>query len=422
MPRKGMASQGQRHFLYSVLRDGNIDQWPSFHGFIDLALKSNNPHLLGSATRLVRIQDIPRRQETVETQAPFRRPADRFLKGDIFVGWTVPDRRPVYLPVRCFGESAHVLMAGRGGSGKSMLLNFVNLQLMKRSIPHLILDTLDQVAQLYVSHGPAEELLTFDIDRYSRNPFLGPPKMSKKKYAMRAAEQLSAALNLEPISTYELRIICRRLLETTGRLSLPALIDYTRTAKGSTIAAIQRRLLEVVSVTGQAFCADEGFDPRILLERSVIFRLKDVPEAVQRLILFDLYTYLESLLSQLAKWKLRFGVAVHEAGGLARRQGMSGGVMSEPYFFKMVRQARNFGICFCLADQTAHKHDASVSSNTGTRFIFSQSDPAAVDYFSTEMRLTPEQKTALMNLRNRFFLLRRPDCPEAFLCKTPTLL
>ena len=57
----------------------------------------------------------------------------------------------------------------------------------------------------------------------------------------------------------------------------------------------------------------------------MIFRLKDVPEAVQRLILFDLYTYLESLLNQLSKWMLRFVVAIHEAGGLARRQGMSAG-------------------------------------------------------------------------------------------------
>ena len=71
-----------------------------------------------------------------------------------------------------------------------------------------------------------------------------------------------------------------------------------------------------------------------------------------------------------------------------------------------------------IADQSPQLQHEVIRSNIGTKIIFRLGGSAA-DSFKTELGLSEQHRTEIMNLPDHVAVLKRPDIPFPFLARVP---
>ena len=142
-----------RKYLWGVIESRALAKQPSLEGIVLTSLRSSNPNWISRVYLLVRVQDL--RQSAASSEPVlFREPRTEQLRGRIFLGHTIPGGHEVWLPLKSFGQRGHMLVTGATGTGKSVLLNLIALQLMVLGVPVVIYDILQSGRTFFDPSGP----------------------------------------------------------------------------------------------------------------------------------------------------------------------------------------------------------------------------------------------------------------------------
>ena len=200
-----------------------------------------------------------------------------------------------------------------------------------------------------------------------------------------------------------------------GRVvSIPGLISQLSSSDSSE-RGLLNRLISLEDSTGLTFKSEYGFELERIFRDPCIFNLRGIDQPLQRLIIFDLLAFYMHSHPALPKWRLRNVLIIHESADFVRKG------RENRFFFKAVRECRNFGLGLVLLSQSVHAADTAILSNIQTRCLFSLSDERGVDAVKIQLGLTMQQRNVLMNLPRRVMLVKRPDL-DPFLVRVPNLL
>ena len=167
--------QNMRQHLRRVRESGALDPYPGVDHALSLAIQSGEQEWIPTIFNLLQAQedmfgiDQDKQEEKLQL---FQEAQPSHLRGEIHIGATLPSRHEVRVPIECFGNTGQVGIYGGIGSGKSTLMNYLGVQLIKRGIPVTIYDVLDQCAKPMMSVVSKEEL----VCRFSRNGRAGAPR------------------------------------------------------------------------------------------------------------------------------------------------------------------------------------------------------------------------------------------------------
>ena len=284
------------------------------------------------------------------------------------------------------------------------------MQIAQHNIPPLVIDQTGQVADVLIRHLP--DCLYIDFSSYERNPFIGPKGMSQRDWLEVAETHLGDALNTEPMTWNALIQKCEEILGDGQVVSVPRLIERLNPRDGSQ-KALMNRLLDIGK--RKTFCCDHGFDVGKMFKRPCIFNIHEFSERVQQLIVFDLLAYYMHSHRGLVRWKLRNAIVIHESANFVRRDGRN------QFFFKTVRECRNFGLGLALVTQNPHLADPDVLSNIGTFCLFSLPQNVVSDPLRAQLNLSIQQRALIADLPDRTMLVKTPHV-RPFLTKVPKLL
>jgi hypothetical protein len=406
-----------RRYLWTVLEQGGLRNDPDLAETVLTALQSPREELIPRIFNLVRIQHIElNKTEPEEAKGPlFKEPGPGVLKGEIFLGNTVPSGHPVHLPLRSFGQLGHILIAGVIGSGKSTILNLISAQLMIQGIVTTVYDTLDQAARTLVPVVPEQKLNVLDFRNYRRNFLIGPESMSQMDWIRRSFGHLMESLEMSPVTMNYLLELCQKIVSQGKVATIPRVIELAQKSesRSQSARALLNRFPPLVMSGAETFLCERGIDLERLFSRSCILNIKDAPEMIRTLVYNDHYSYLTKSREVLNDWRLKNVFVFHEAGTLMASVGDS--------FLTMIREARNYGIGLVFADQAPQLQHPSVRSTLGTKGLLRLEDPASLEGFRVGMDLAEEQRNFILNMPNRCMLLRRPDIGFPFLVQIPKL-
>ena len=410
---RNLALEGARDYLRTVLVDGDLRNHRGLREIIELALDSRDPEALFDVAHWVQLQRVGRK---LEIEGPpgelFREPKPSQIRGDCFVGATKLNGHPAFLRKDSFGGTGHSQIAGPTGCGKSILANYLTVQLASLGIPTLVIDQTGQVAEILLRHLP--HALYLDFDCYRRNLLLGPRGTTQQKWLQIAGNHLRDALDLSPIMWRTLLKLSAPIIRDGRVVTIPGLIEQVSSSDSSE-RGLLNRLISLEDGTGPTFTSDDSFELETIFSHPCIFNLHGVDHNLQRLIIFDLLAFYMHSHPALPKWKLRNVLIIHETAEFVRKG------RENRFFFKAVRECRNFGLGLILLNQSPQAADTAILSNIQTRCLFSLPDERAVEAVKIQLGLTLEQRNALMNLPRRVMLVKRPDL-DPFLVRVPNLL
>ena len=409
---RNLALEGWKNYLRTVLVDGDLRNHDGLREIIELALDCGDPEALLEVAPYVRMQRVGKRLQIEEPGELFREPKPSQLRGDCFVGATKPNGYPAFLRKDSFGGRGHVQIGGITGCGKSIMANFLTVQLASRGIPTLVIDQTGQVAEILLRH--LRHALYLDFDCYRRNLLLGPKGVTQQKWLQIAGNHLRHPLDLPPIMWRTLLKKSAQILRRGRVVTIPALIEAL-TSSDNSERGLLNRLISLEDSTGQTFKCEYGFELEKIFSHPSIFNLHGVDHNLQRLIIFDLLAFYMHSHPALPKWQLRNVLVIHETAEFVRKG------RENRFFFKAVRECRNFGLGLVLLSQSVHAADTAILSNIQTRCLFSLTDERGVDAVKIQLGLTMQQRNVLMNLPRRVMLVKRPDL-DPFLVRVPNLL
>lgn len=409
---RNIALERERNYLRAVLVDGDLRNHPEIREIIELALDSSDSETVNQIAPWIRVQRIGRREEIEEKQQLFWEPKPKRLEGDIFLGWTFQNRHPTFLQKDSFGGSGHIQIGGTSGYGKSVLGDYLTVQLGSLGIPTLVIDQTGQVAEIVLRHLPAA--FYCDFNSYQRNLFMGPKNKSQRKWLQVAGTHLKDVLDLEPMMWRTILRKSEEILREGQIVNIPRLIQRLN-SRDMSERGLLNRLVSLEDSTGRMFDCEYGFDLEKIFKNPCVFDVHDVDENFQRLLIYDLLAFYMQSHRSLPKWKLRNVLIIHESAEFVRR------AAKNRFFFKTVRECRNYGLGLVLLNQSPHSADTAILSNIKTRCLFSLSDENAVDSLKTQLDLNLQQRNALMNLPRGVMLVKRSDIPDPFLVRVPRL-
>jgi hypothetical protein len=416
-----------RAYLSSLVHKGAFKDKPSLLRTAVTVLKSPDPGPLKSFMDYLKVQDSfwfnllrpeQRTPEPEKTEPLFWEPAKReldALHGDIYIGDTIPSGHPVFLSQVAFGGRSHVLVPGSSGSGKSVLLDFISVQLMNLGVPVNMYDVTGQVAQRLLPLVPPDKLLYIDYPDYRENPLLGPGHVPQLQWLRSAALYLMDSLEMTSPMMDQLLQVCQEIVSGGEIASVPRVIDRLKSGRQSqSRGALLDRLLSLVITGDKVFTCERGIDRDKLFLTSFILNLKVARKRARRLILNGHYFYASHTRPALNRWELRNVWTFHESSYLLRNP--------SEFFLEMITQARNFGIGFCFADQAPQVEDPTVRSVLGTKLILRLEDAACLQVFRKALDLNDDQCNFILNMPDRHMVVRRHDIRYPFLAKIPELM
>ena len=148
-----------------MLVDGDLRNHPGLREIIELALDCGDPEALLEVAPYVRMQRVGKRLQIEDSGELFREPKPSQLRGDCFLGPTKLNGYPAFPRTESFGGTGHSQIAGPTGCGKSILANYLTVQLASWGIPSLVLDQTGQVAEILLRHLPDALYVDFDCYR-----------------------------------------------------------------------------------------------------------------------------------------------------------------------------------------------------------------------------------------------------------------
>ncbi len=418
------AAVRMRAHLYEILDNSAIVRDdPQLADILELAVQSTDPEMVPRVFGWVRSQMPVVPREEPDDRQLFREPDAQELEGDVYVGDTVPSGRSVKLPLECFGQNGHTLLAGMTGYGKSTLLNLMAVQLIQRGVPVVVYDTLDQAWQVLIPQVTPEKLAVLDISDYRRNLFVGPTGMSQLDWISNASDHFIEAFLLEPVTFNTLLQMCKEIVDDGELITVPRVVDRLQDGKhrDQSHMALRRRFLPLTYKAAGVFTCERGFDLDQLLSGSLVLNLKNAGSRLRRIIYSDHYAYLSLARKQLPRWALKLVFMYHEGGKVISQKAVNASEDGDgdSLFLKMIREARNYGIGLVFADQVPQAEHDIVRANIGTKCIFRLGDDSSVDVFRNTMKLDERQRNAILNLPKRSVVVSLPGVPYPFLARVP---
>jgi hypothetical protein len=405
MQRKTKAQESlpSKTYLINVVRNGELDDNPSLFATVIAALKSSDAGTVGKVARYVHMQLYERqvqealykrqqaRQRAIpkEKQEPLfwepTRAQLRELKGEIYIGETIPSRYPVRLPVSIFGSNNHAEILGGGGSGKSSNIDSILAQLVQSGRLIFSFDTENQSAQRLIPILPANRLNVININNYKFNPLWGDDSYPQLDYVRDGWNFLAGSLDLSPRSMQALFGICERIIRRGQIANFERVLEeLEKLPQTQSHNAIFNRLFPLDDV----YRCEKGMDRKKVLSRSTIFEIKNCSEPVRLMLYNDLYHYICQTEKSFNEWQLRYVFMYHEAGELLSNP--------SPYFKDRIRKVRNYGVGFFFADQAPQAQDQIVRSLIGAKLIMRLGDRSCLRDLKDPLGLNKDQEQYIL--------------------------
>ncbi len=209
------------NYLRVVLQEGRLRKYPGLEQNVSMVLMSPNREFIPMMANYVRTLNLtPPEQETPEPLWKVPSPAE-LPKLGIHIADTIPGGNPVILPQRCFGGDGHIKMDGLTGSGKSILLNSMAVQI---PVPFAMYDEMDKWSGMLAAVLPHDRLRIIDLATYKRNILMGPEGIDQIQWIAKAGDYLMEVLDLEPIAMRHVVRICEQIIADGQIANIPRLI------------------------------------------------------------------------------------------------------------------------------------------------------------------------------------------------------
>ena len=307
---RNFALERERNYLRTVLVDGDLRNHPEIKEMIELALDSSDPKTVSQIAPWIRIQRLNRREEREEKQQLFHEPKATQLKGDIFLGGTFYNRYPTFVLREAFGGDGHFQVGGTSGSGKSILADYLTIQLSALGIPTLVIDQTGQRSEIILRN--LTDAFHCDFDSYQRNFLMGPKNKTQHQWLQVAGTHLKDVLDLEPMMWRTILRKSEEILREGQIVNIPRLIQKLN-SRDMSERGLLNRLVSLEDSTGKMVDCEYGFDLEELFKKPCVFDVQNVDENLQRLILYDLLAFYMRSHRSLPKWKLRNVLIIHES-------------------------------------------------------------------------------------------------------------
>ena len=317
----------------------------------------------------------------------------------------------------------HKGVFGPAGSGKTMLSLHMTLQAHRQGIPVWWFDTEDELAPL-LAHEPG--ILFVEMKDLRFNPFDPPPGCDPEDYIHKATTRLRELAYFRDRSVNLAREVCQELYREQGAFSIGDV--YRRVAARSGRAQSQAwrearatccdRFGEMLSAWGPTINVRRGHDIARLLERSVVWRLRNLSDDHAAFLSSYLLLWVENYRAVQYAFTLDNIFGFDEVTRITNASRERRADMSEPFFHDFARTCRKRGIGLVLATQTPGLLPLPLLANLSSWYTFRPVDSMSARVLSNSMALTREHMDYFLNLpkdKGRVVAVRHPIHPQPFL-------
>lgn len=330
---------------------------------------------------------------------------------------TNPDGEPVGLTPEEVNE--HVLVVGRSGAGKTTLLYNLMDECIGQDVPFWAFDFKNDYRHLV----PYRDLLVINWRDLKFNPLQPPPDVRPDQWGEIIVDTFAHTMDLligsEGYVLEKLRELYA-LYDTAGTGQYPSLFELQELAAADEIPLasprfrykerLVNRLSLMTGFSGEIFDCSEGYPLETLLERNVVFELKEPNQHVTNFVV-------EALLMWLFYYRdahgqrqgLRHVVMFDEAKrvfDVTREQQPESGF---PPIDALMGKVREFGEALVVADHEPSKLTDSVRANTNAKLWLSLGSGKDTKEMAQTFGLAPVETDFTRTLEKGDGLLKLAD-------------
>jgi ABC-type dipeptide/oligopeptide/nickel transport system ATPase component len=371
-------------------------------------------------------------------RSPFPPPDRSFAStGDLTIGdVTYADRSLYPFRLRADRVAEHVLIAGRSGSGKTVLTFTIMDQLIRAGVKVLALDWKRAYRDLRQRH---QDLCVYTVGRDVApllfNPLIPPPGCEPGVWLKLIVDVIASAylggegvISLLVNGLEKLYTECGAFQGAVDRW--PTVRDLLQWLQGTKLrgrAAMWQASAERILIAlthgefGSILNANSNAAVASLLDRNVVIEMDGLSSASDRVMFSEalaLYLYRQRL-AEGSRAGLTNAIVLEEAHNLllAKPSGTRESVLETS-----IRMIRQYGIGYIFVDQSASMLSRVAFANSYATFALSQKLSADIRALSNAMNLNDDQRDALTTLPVGSAVVRLADeHPEPFLVRIPRL-
>lgn len=317
--------------------------------------------------------------------------------------------RPFGLRPRELNEN--VLVCGRAGSGKTVILMRVAANLLARELPFLAFDFKRDYRSFIAK---SSELLVLNWKNFRFNPLAPPPGVETVNWLNIVADVFFRCFFTPvPLAAKAAFIEAAASLYTKfhsehGPGVWPCLRDFDELAgpesgkrggllrgHAERLKTSQSRIRPLLAVMGEALDCSRGYQIEQLLDRPVVLELDGLSEEVQAFLVTLIFYWIFSYrLHSAQRGSLRHVLICDEAKMIFSKDKASG---SSPVS-RFVSTAREFGQGLLLAEQMPSTLGHAILANINATICLNLSAAKDIHEIGYAMGLTPEQRDAIARL------------------------
>ncbi len=370
---------------------------------------SHNPAVVNKAVNDVRLRLERKKTIQLLNGNVFSSPSPSVLKGDIYLGNTVGDNQPAFLPLRRINENIGVW--GRAGGGKTNLCQNLALQLVRAGIP----------VRAYDYKAEYRDLLPFIQDMLVLNPKYDKfnplePVGNPKEWLQFLADTLQQDFNLKPETKFMWLNYADELYKRygiyEGNKSYPNVQDMKdflieEANKNSTSASRKRKIytcLEVINSLltslGEMLNCSSGYTEELLSNLSFVsYEMSNLSSNVQswlsKLRLKHLY---HKCFSGKERNKLKM-VGIFEEAKMLFSESLHHSSTSVDFIKQLFTQGRSSGFGAIITDQNKNELADFVLNNLSCQICFNLASPKEMRATGYSLGCSKEQVEQLRYLR-----------------------
>ncbi len=346
---------------------------------------------------------------------------------------------PRLYPTPIFGLHPHeinqnVLVFGRAGAGKTVLLMIVLLELIRLGIPFFVCDFKRDYRHLIRN---CKSLSVFNWRNFKFNPLVPPPNTEPLYWIQVFLDVFFEAFyNTTPIAAKSVFVdfLTREFNEFRKRYGnevYPTLFDIEESIRKTLLnnrvpssykerlMTSQSRIRPLLSVLGNMFDCQEGFPIEELLNGNAVLELDGLLEEPEtflvNLFFHWIFTY---RLNNGQRGRLRHMLVFDEVKKVASKEKASG----SSTISRLISTAREFGQGLLVADQMPSALGHAILANVYTSVGLSLSAGKDINAMSYAMGLSSEQRQYINHLPVGFGIVKMADrYTRPFLIQIPNL-
>lgn len=337
------------------------------------------------------------------------------------------------VPQESFGE--HSAVFGTTGSGKSILIMHIALQLREKGITVIVFDCEGEYGKLLKSCDP-EAVWIFSPSTDRDNFLEPPPGVPPKEFLNKLRNILREVFYLRDGAINLLIDILTNLYEERGVFNgsddYPTIIDLIKYLDslsfrpGSRYSGYHESLVNrfkgLFEALPDTLCCKKGFTLTKEKEgKIIIYDISSLSDDVRNFYVNFKILREASYREKLPPQGMKVAFVIEEAHTLFNFSIAQRYDLGEPFVSRCARTLRKRGIFNIYSDQVPSELPAALSANVNNHFVLKTLNGKCIRKIAQSINLTQEQAEYLPVMEKRQCIVQSGDFPEPLLVEIPEL-